>query len=62
MVKSDPCSPSPGLVDLTSDDYYGSGVAYLGFTLWDSPLCSILPYLGVAAHYMHRALAQGGKV
>ena len=49
-------------MDLTADDYYGSGVAYLGFTLWDSPLCSILPYLGVAASYIHTALTQGGKV
>jgi atypical dual specificity phosphatase/dual specificity phosphatase 3 len=49
-------------VDLTADDYYGTGVKYLGFTLWDSPLCSILPFLGVAADFIHRALEAEGKV
>ena len=51
-----------GLVDLTSDDFFGTGVDYLGFTLWDSPICSILPFLGAASDFIDRALKAEGKV
>ena len=51
-----------GLVDLTSDDFFGTGVDYLGFTLWDSPICSILPFLGAASDFIDRALKAKGKV
>ena len=33
-----------------------------GFTLWDSPICSILPYLGAASDFIERALKAEGRV
>ena len=51
-----------GLVDLTADDFAGSGIEYWGFTLWDTPLCNILPYLGAAADIINSVVSSGGRV
>ena len=51
-----------GLVDLTADDFAGSGIEYWGFTLWDTPLCNILPYLGAAGDIINSVVSSGGRV
>ena len=50
------------MVDLSAEDFTGSGLTYLGLPLWDSPLCNALPWLGVAADFIQGALAGGGRV
>ena len=50
-----------GLVDLTADDFAGSGIEYWGFTLWDTPLCNILPYLGAAGDIINSVVSSGGS-
>ena len=50
------------MIDLTSDDFQDSGITYLGLTLWDSPLCNILPHLGVAADYINTVLSANKKI
>ena len=47
---------------MTSDDFVGSGIEYWGFTLWDSPLCNILPYTGAAADIINSVVTSGGRV
>ena len=49
-------------MDLTAEDFSGSGVQYWGFTLWDTPLCSILPYTGAAADIINSVVTSGGRI
>jgi protein-tyrosine phosphatase len=52
-----------GLVDLTQGHYEESStIKYLGFPLWDTPMCNIIPYMGCAAEYIAQAINEcGGK-
>ena len=50
-----------GLVDLCEAHYEGSNIKYLGFPLWDTPMCNITPYLGCAADYINNCIENGGK-
>ena len=50
-----------GLVDLCQEHYGDSGITYLGFPLWDTSTCNIIPYLGCAAEFISLALDHGGK-
>ena len=51
-----------GLVDLSQSHYEGSGIKYLGFPLWDCPICNITPYFGCAADFIATAIEEcGGK-
>ena len=50
-----------GLVDLCQEHYLGSNIKYLGFPLWDTPTCNIIPYLGCASEYIAGAIDSGGK-
>ena len=50
-----------GLVDLSQEHYAGTNIRYMGFPLWDSPDCNILPYFGCAADFVESALNGGGK-
>ena len=51
------------MIDLGSDDFQDCDISYLGLTVWDSPLCNILPHLGVAAHYINSVLGlHSGRV
>ena len=51
-----------GLVDLSQSHYEGSGIKYLGFPLWDCPMCNITPYFGCAADFIATAIEEfGGK-
>jgi len=50
-----------GLVNLSQDSYVDTGITYLGFPLWDTPTCNIIPYLGCAADFIDSAMAAGGK-
>ena len=62
----DPTQPFPfynvGLVDLTAEDFSGSGIDYTGLPLWDTPLCNILPYLGAAADIINTVVSSGGRI
>ena len=51
-----------GLVDLTAEDFSGSGIDYTGLPLWDTPLCNILPYLGAAADIINTVVTSGGRI
>ena len=51
-----------GLVDLTAEDFSGSGIEYTGLPLWDTPLCNILPYLGAAADTINTVVTSGGRI
>ena len=51
-----------GLVDLSQSHYEGTGIEYLGFPLWDCPMCNVTPYLGCAAEFIATAVEEcGGK-
>ena len=50
-----------GLVDLSSSYFEGSGITYLGFPLWDTPCCNLLPYFGCASEFISNAISSGGK-
>ena len=50
-----------GLVDLSSNYFEGSGITYLGFPLWDTPSCNLLPYFGCASEFIDNAILSGGK-
>lgn len=47
---------------MTEDDFQDTGIEYVGFTLWDSPICNIIPYLGVAADVISTAINDDKKV
>ncbi len=50
-----------GLVDLSGDHYEGSSIHYMGFPLWDTPTCNLVPYLGCASDFIASALDNNGK-
>ena len=50
------------MIDLTAEDFTDSALTYLGLTLWDSPLCNILPHLGLAADFINSAVSSSQKV
>ena len=47
---------------MTEDDFQNTGIDYLGFTLWDTPICNIFPFLGVAADFINSVISSGKKV
>ena len=47
---------------MNEDDFQDTGVEYLGFTLWDSPICNVVPFLGVAADFIHTAISSNNAV
>ena len=51
-----------GLIDLTAEDFQDCDIKYLGLPVWDSPLCNILPYLGLAADYINTVLTAGKRI
>ena len=48
-------------MDLCQEYYGDSGISYLGFPLWDTPTCNILPFVGCAADFIEEAISGGGK-
>jgi protein-tyrosine phosphatase len=50
-----------GLVDLCQEFYGDSGISYLGFPLWDTPTCNLIPFFGCAADFIEEAISRGGK-
>ncbi|TRY68865.1 hypothetical protein TCAL_05071 [Tigriopus californicus] len=50
-----------GLVDLSQSHYEGTDIKYLGFPLWDTPMCNIIPYMGCASEFISNAIHGGGK-
>ena len=50
-----------GLVDLSESHYAGTDIKYMGFPLWDTPDCNLLPYMGCAADFIGSAIENGGK-
>lgn len=50
-----------GLVDLCQSHYEGTTIKYLGFPLWDTPTCNIIPYMGCASEFIASAIQGGGK-
>jgi predicted protein tyrosine phosphatase len=49
-------------VDLATDYYIGSGIAYQGLQLWDHNCVRILPYLGCANEFIATGMNSGGRV
>ena len=50
-----------GLVDLCQEYYGDSGISYLGFPLWDTPTCNLIPFFGCAADFIDEAISNQGK-